>query len=133
MDLNQQIDSIYAALPDAKCQRVCQDSCGPILLTKPELDRIKAKQGGPVPPPREDLSCPLLSIMGHCTVYDVRPAICRLYGLLRSLSCPHGCVPERWMDDTDAHIVLERLRRLTPDQQLYNLQGRPCPQEAPTP
>src|SRR2546429_6087610 len=31
---------------------------------------------------------------GRCTVYEVRPMICRLWGMVEGMQCPHGCVPE---------------------------------------
>lgn len=31
---------------------------------------------------------------GRCAVYDIRPMICRLWGLSEDMPCPYGCVPE---------------------------------------
>ena len=31
---------------------------------------------------------------GRCTVYAVRPMICRLWGIDETMPCPYGCVPE---------------------------------------
>jgi Fe-S-cluster containining protein len=37
--------------------------------------------------------CSMLDEHGRCTVYDIRPMICRLYGTMETMPCPHGCLP----------------------------------------
>ena len=40
-------------------------------------------------------ACPALDQKKlRCRVYEDRPTLCRLWGLLKSLECPWGCVPE---------------------------------------
>ena len=106
------IDQLYATLPDIKCKRRCQAACGPIMMSKAEANRIKERLQRPVKP-NSDLSCPMLSIMGSCTIYDIRPMICRLYGLANTLQCEHGCVPKRWLEDTEAKLLLQQLNDLS--------------------
>lgn len=36
----------------------------------------------------------MLTDEGRCSVYDVRPMVCRLWGLVPSMRCPYGCKPE---------------------------------------
>ena len=112
MDINEEIDRLYATLPHIQCQRRCQNSCGPILMSKAESDRI-AERIGRTPRDTKDLSCPMLSLMGSCTIYDIRPAICRIYALTKSLQCQFGCTPERWLDDTEARRLLRRIHQLS--------------------
>ena len=69
---------------------------------------MTAAAGGPIGPLR-GLTCPLLSANGRCTVYQVRPLICRLWGTTRALACPQGCQPERWVTDDEAVELLKRL------------------------
>ncbi len=49
---------------------------------------------GPAPQKKRatGLNCTFLGPNG-CTVYDERPLICRLYGTVPSLPCPHGQRP----------------------------------------
>ena len=108
MNRYERVDELYAQLPDLKCKRKCQQACGPILMSKLEWGRITEFLGYE-PAPREDLTCPMLSMMGNCTVYKVRPAICRLYGMVRMMQCPHGCVPERWVENSEARELLFKL------------------------
>jgi Fe-S-cluster containining protein len=43
--------------------------------------------------------CDKLTLTKRCSIYEDRPAICRVYGLLRKvMRCPHGCVPSEWME-----------------------------------
>ena len=112
MDITEEIDRLYATLPHIECQRRCQKACGPILMSKAEADRI-AERIGRTPKDTNDLSCPMLSIMGSCTIYDIRPAICRIYGLTKSLQCQFGCTPEHWLEDAEAHRLLRRIHKLS--------------------
>jgi hypothetical protein len=43
---------------------------------------------------------------GKCKVYSIRPTICRLWGLVRKMACPWGCVPERWLSDDEARRII---------------------------
>lgn len=93
---------MWAGVPDMACRGLCQESCGPIAASPVEIrllaehgvrieaDPIKALasafSGAPVP------DCPAL-VDGRCSVYDVRPTICRLWGAVPEMQCPWGCVP----------------------------------------
>lgn len=112
MNINEEIDLLYATLPHIECQRRCQKYCGIILMSKAESDRI-AKRIGRAPQHTNDLSCPMLSLMGNCTIYDIRPAICRIYGLTKSLQCEFGCTPDRWLDDQEASILVRQIHKLS--------------------
>jgi hypothetical protein len=91
---------VYARIPNVDCKGLCQESCGPIAMSRDEdrrlrdlgvtissmLDAVAAIDRG------EDYWCPALQ-QGQCTVYDARPTICRLWGATTSMPCPHGCTP----------------------------------------
>lgn len=102
------LDALYAELPKLTCQRKCQEGCGPIFLGRVELWRILRRtkrwslHSNPI-----TLACPLLAD-GKCSVYRIRPMICRLWGLTRSMACPYGCVPSRWLSDEESQALLER-------------------------
>lgn len=106
-----QIDRVYASLPKLNCKGLCYEACGPILMSRLEWERLKAvggeKKGN------ASLTCPYL-VERRCSVYEVRPGVCRLYGLIKRdiMTCPHGCEPERWLSDPEAKAVLMELERL---------------------
>ena len=104
-----QIDATLASIPTFTCEPGCSACCGPILMSRLEWKRIVARLGYE---PKatfdaEHLDCPMLKD-GRCSVYDIRPAICRLFGAVddRRLDCPKGCRPERPMPGDEAGAIL---------------------------
>lgn len=95
------LEKLYASLPQVQCKGLCWNSCGPIDMSTVERRRIEA--AGVVFPEfghrqaqrwarGEQLRCPALDDEFRCTVYEIRPMVCRLWGLARGeLACPHGC------------------------------------------
>lgn len=115
MTLNDEIKAIYAELPAIECQRECWRACGPIAMSHAEADQVSAHIAEfPLRLPMEgnDNLCPALSLLGNCMIYEVRPLICRLYGLVQVLHCPHGCLPEQWVSNREARNLMERLESL---------------------
>ena len=110
-DLHEQLDRLYQTLPAIQCRRKCQRACGPIMMSEAESERI-AERVGRQTKETGDLSCPMLSLMGQCSIYDIRPAICRIYGLTQALRCEFGCVPERWLSDAESSAFLRKVMRL---------------------
>ncbi len=111
-----ELEELYAQVPDVACQGLCQAACGPIGMGDAEYARLQ----GPGMPPicRSDLtgvdvrrpaSCPALTILGQCGVYQLRPMVCRIWGAVASLRCPHGCRPPGgFLDETLGQILLMR-------------------------
>jgi Fe-S-cluster containining protein len=55
--------------------------------------------------------CSLL-VDERCTHYEIRPSICRLWGLVKdTLECPFGCVPERWLTNEEAKRFSEKVEK----------------------
>lgn len=106
------LDALYAELPRLDCQGRCQESCGPILMSRIEWQRIQRRTGQRAPKLRADLTCPFLSAVGRCTVYGVRPMICRLWGLVPSMPCVFGCQPERWLTEEQGREYLRRANEI---------------------
>lgn len=92
------LDAIYAILPKMECKGLCQECCGPILMTRLEWKRIKSANKGKPTPIKKDLRCPLLKD-GRCSVYGVRPLICRLW----------GCKPERMLTDEEVADIFKAI------------------------
>jgi hypothetical protein len=94
------VDAEYAKIPAIACQKKCRGSCSPVgqLMTTFERDRIIARTGvapngfaGDTIEAMRAESCNLLTADGLCSVHDIRPAICRVWGVDRQLACPNGC------------------------------------------
>lgn len=108
-----QLDALYAELPGIDCQRKCESSCGPILMSYVEWQRIIKKLGyapvAPKPNPLDPrtLNCPMLQ-GGLCSVYSIRPIICRLWGIVETMPCPWGCKPERTLTAREGYVFIQR-------------------------
>ena len=102
-----ELEAIYRDLPTIACQGLCADSCGPIPLQDAEAARIEKRLRGPIPPYR--MRCPLLTLDGRCSVYGIRPLICRMWGVVESMPCVYGCKPDpRYLTNEEGYAILER-------------------------
>jgi hypothetical protein len=107
------MQAIYDQVPAiADCAGHCWISCGPASITPWERRRL-ALAGHPVTPDEEarrcttDFWCEALGPDGRCRAYDIRPLICRLWGAVDWLPCPHGCKPKGgWLPNKTAFRLL---------------------------
>jgi Fe-S-cluster containining protein len=93
------LERIYRSVPVVACKGLCAETCGPIEMSEVERRRIAAR-GVVIPPAAQALEaiavgvrsgdCPAL-VDNRCSVYEVRPLICRLWGAVESMPCGHGC------------------------------------------
>lgn len=104
---------IYSQVPRIACKGLCQACCGPIEADPPEKTHFTAKTGKVIPNKLEvlnsdSLTCPLLNVVGQCSVYQHRPLICRLWGVVddERMRCPHGCVPDRYLTQKQARELM---------------------------
>jgi Fe-S-cluster containining protein len=112
-DARAALDELYARIPDVACRGLCFASCTSIEMSVVERDRI-ARAGVRILPLAEqdparvgDDPCPALDADRRCTVYPVRPVICRLWGAVERLRCPHGCEPAGgWLSDEEAGALI---------------------------
>jgi hypothetical protein len=92
---DRELDALYATLPRLDCQGYCYDSCGPIDTSIRERARIVERARKPLTCSKgADGLCSLLTDDHRCGAYEIRPMICRLWGLVRGMPCPYGCRPE---------------------------------------
>ena len=100
------LESIYASLPSVVCQGLCAESCGPIACSQAEANRMEAAAGRPLEF-TSGLTCGYLDpVQRRCTVYAMRPLVCRLWGVTTKMACPWGCQP------TSAPVEPADMRRL---------------------
>lgn len=103
-----QLRALYRQLPRLECKGRCQHACGPIGLSREER-AIIVRSVGRAPRPRDaSLTCSLLTEDGKCSAYAVRPLLCRLYGMVPRMRCPHGCEPEYWLTDEEGFRLMRR-------------------------
>lgn len=110
-----QLDAVYAELPTIDCRGLCQASCGPVVqgrsMTEQELLRLQDAGGEKRGRQRRaPMTCPYLTAedeTGRCSVYEARPIVCRLWGVVAEMPCPHGCEPEPGLlSDREARVAM---------------------------
>lgn len=106
----QQIEAVYARLPQIACRGLCHGSCGPIVMQKLEMERMIQSVG--FVPAQKSVHCPMLTPAGRCMAYQERPMICRLWGLTKKMRCPFGCQPTRWLTDIESGAFLREIERV---------------------
>lgn len=106
---------IWAKIPKmVDCKGECVMSCGPVPASTIERGLMEERAGHQLGTD-ENLMCNMLRENGLCSVYSVRPMICRLWGTTPKLPCPLGCKPERWLTDKEAYDLYKELEALDDD------------------
>lgn len=102
-----QLAAAYRCVPAMNCKGLCFEACGPIYMSPEEKRRIEAHLGHPIGKvDPHTLTCPLLTADKRCSIYELRPMICRIYGVQESLRCEHGCEPTRVLSDDEAGYLM---------------------------
>lgn len=112
------IDSLLSEIPTFKCKDGCADCCGPVEMSRLEYHRCVKASGRSADELRQRMErnfkrkvyqCALIDPKtNRCTVYQVRPAICRIFGTTKDLPCPHGYAPDaaQMLSDEKAREIL---------------------------
>ena len=121
----KKIDELLSGLPAFQCKEGCFDCCGPVKLSRLEYLRCISVSGRTAEEVRKQMqnnlkqgiyNCPLLDTeTKRCSVYEVRPAICRLFGVVKGeLLCPHGYAPEssELLSDEQSREILRKVEEL---------------------
>ncbi len=106
------IEDIYSLIPEFLCIEGCTECCrrfGVPSMKNVEKKRIMAyiRKHGIRIKKREDLTCPYVNEKG-CTIYPVRPFICRLYGTSPSYPCIKGVFPTRMLHPDEEEEIFHR-------------------------
>ncbi len=117
------LHEIYASIPSPDCKGLCVEACSTIPVFPIELVQLEAVAGRKLPTvfavdtgtallgSEIGDPCPLL-VLGRCSVYDHRPLICRAFGSVEGLRCPHGCRPVELLTNEDQFRNFERVADL---------------------
>ena len=115
------IDFLLSKVPPFECKPGCADCCGPIMMSRLELKRIVERTG--IDPKRLEtawklkhgcLTCPLVTSGNKCSVYDIRPAICKVFGSTTHprLTCPHGLGPKEPLSAEETNTLIDQVMTL---------------------
>lgn len=124
------LEDLYSQLPALECKGRCHDSCTSIDAS--ELERERLRERGielPIRLSHQQLAvliaadrtprCPALSALNTCAAYDVRPFICRAFGMVYDpatgggLMCDHGCIPDKTMTPAELFRLLREIELLS--------------------
>lgn len=127
------LEELYAVLPSLECKGLCADSCTVIDASELERQRLR-ERGIELGPPTDRWTverlkgliasgktprCPALSPLNTCRVYEVRPLICRVFGMVLDprtgdgMMCEHGCIPDATITPAELYRVLLQLDELS--------------------
>lgn len=109
----ERLQALYDRLPAIACQGLCWHECSFVPASGLEQQRVIDRTGHRLDVIHEDGPCRFLTADRKCGIYNLRPAICRLYGLVPDMQCPHGCEPERWMTAKEGAEWLDEVTRLS--------------------
>lgn len=113
-----ELKAIWDKVPKMEdCKGKCQASCGPIPTYSPERKLIEGRTGKELKTVG-NLRCSMLTAAGACSVYSIRPLICRLWGAVDhpAMRCPEGCKPERWLTHEEAMELFRELEAVSDDE-----------------
>lgn len=99
---------LYELIPASGCAvGDCADSCATIAMTPLEEAIIERATGVDPESFGECKVCPLLQDDGACGGYDVRPLVCRLFGVVPEMRCSTpGCLPPRVLSTAEGLAIL---------------------------
>lgn len=117
MLMNKKLKQIYQQVPNIECKGLCHTTCGVIPLSNIENKSISNQIGYDFNANQlshvqnGSLTCPLLK-EDKCSIYNNRPLVCRLYGVVEKMKCIYGCKPVKYLDEKKARRLIKKLESL---------------------
>ena len=119
----------YSVIPSFLCRIGCKaECCGPVPFLGEEYDRLVEYLAERGEKPREQVGLTCVYVENNrCSVYPVRPLLCRLYGTIPGLRCPNGAGAAQELDA----LAEAKLMNQYTDLFLDALAGVRVPRERP--
>jgi Fe-S-cluster containining protein len=129
----QQLQQLWDQLPAIHCQGLCADSCYSMGQTRTEQQIIQRRTGVDLPLAHAGQPCRALTVLRRCAVYEHRPMICRLWGMVPTMRCNYGCIPEGgFLTDQQAYEILARSAEIDGDPHTAEQMRAPFRQDPAT-
>lgn len=105
MRRTEKLRKLYNQIPKIECKGLCDHSCSYIPMSDLEKKNITEKYGN-----ANFLNdpCPKLR-NGRCLIYEDRPLVCRLYGVVPEMRCIHGCKPEKMLSSQEGFRLKKKV------------------------
>lgn len=118
----EKLEALYKRIPKVECKGLCHQSCTLIPVADIEIKRVKerlhynpfqlAKDAMDIVKTKKIPLCRALKD-NRCSIYHIRPAICRLYAAAEGLDCPFGCEPkEAKISKHEAYNLIREIEAL---------------------
>jgi len=104
----EKLKKIYNKIPRIECKGLCETSCAFIPMSDFEKKLITEKYGN------DNFMrnpCPKLH-NGKCSIYEDRPLVCRLYGVVSGLPCVYGCEPKKMLSCWGGYSLKNKVDKL---------------------
>jgi Fe-S-cluster containining protein len=128
-----QLEELHASLPALECKGRCHDTCTAIDASELERERGVELPEQSAPDQLRAIAasgqvprCPALGPLNTCTVYDVRPSVCRAFGLVHDpqaqllgatfkqpMMCDYGCVSDATMTTAEFWRIAAQIEALS--------------------
>ena len=126
--MNPELQAIYDQVPEIACERKCAPACSMIPIHPLERIEIAKYTGRKVKVCDTNWGMTYKNFLvmkaktgsvvcryfrrNKCSIYPVRPLICRFYGVTEGLRCPFGCEQEGMLTDKEAHELIKQLNEI---------------------
>lgn len=120
-----QIQKIADRIPAFECIPGCTDCCGPVPFSASEWAAVPVKKPMPTTDTAEllaqlyqgvSVTCPYAVKDVGCSIYAQRPIMCRIFGTVEDLRCPHGKRPEQLLTIMQGKTILRHYLRVRKEE-----------------
>ena len=106
--MNNKLEHVYRQIPNASCPDNCGKCCGILHPSMAEIRNVQewlSQHNKPFIDFNMTVgdNCPYLGGDKKCTIYPVRPFLCRIMGVSSDLPCPHGCKPDKVLNHAQSN------------------------------
>ena len=111
-------EELYAQIPSMTCPSGCSDCCCIVRFSRYEVAQISTAKiiGAIFMRFRQATTqkCPYLTENNRCSIYQVRPFVCRLFGTadIERLQCPKGMAPDKKLSAEEAGKLINQFLRI---------------------
>lgn len=103
------VKDIYKMIPKFECKKGCSACCGIVPIIPQEAKNLNLKKAFVLP--FSGLTCKY-SCKEGCKVYEDRPLLCRLYGVVHKMPCTCGGKPERMLSLEEEDKIMSAYKLL---------------------
>jgi Fe-S-cluster containining protein len=111
-------EDLYGLIPDMTCPSGCSDCCCVVRFSRYEVAQISTvrKIRAVLKRFRQATTqkCPYLTEDNRCSIYQVRPFVCRLFGTadIERLRCPKGMQPAKMLSAAEAESLINQFLQI---------------------